>query len=172
MTRDELARTTAALKLRPAEELAGFVASLLTEESTGVGAYARAFAADDSRAAAEIIAQTISSWKHYLRHDSYHQAAAAAQRLEWALDAIERCVKPRDPAAAFDLVVLFFKADDAVGPDDLEHVAGAFERAAALFWELAADLPADQVRSAAEGLLAADCSGYREFLRGAGPKTT
>lgn len=51
----------------------------------------------------------------------------------WTLDAIERCVLPRDPETAFQLIVRFFERDTELGQDDLEAISKSFRRAARLF---------------------------------------
>jgi len=164
MTRDEFTAAAEALRQHRVEDLAGFIESLLLDSTTGVGDFARTFAANDCGAAVRIIADSISKWKAQHKHDSYHQADACAQRLDWTLESIERCVRPHDPQAALDLLVLFFEADEDVGQDDLEHIAGAFERATELFWKVAKAYPPERVNVALERLLANDNSGYRVGL--------
>ncbi len=165
MTRDEFNVAAGALRQRGVEDLAGFIESLLLDNTTGVGDFARAFAANNCGAAVRIIAGSISKWKAQHKHDNYHQADACAQRLDWTLASIERCIRPNDPQAALDLLVLFFEADEDVGQDDLEHIAGAFERATELFWKIAKACPPERVNAALERLLANDNSGYRVGLR-------
>ena len=80
MDKDEYHRAVARLRQRSTAELADFVASLLFGDTTGVGVYARAFAAADSQAATRIIGDAIGCGGHFLRHDRYHQARGAAQR--------------------------------------------------------------------------------------------
>jgi hypothetical protein len=99
------------LRLRPSSELADFIAGLLTEHTTGIGVYARTFAASDCVGAVQIIEDSIGTWSHLHKHDAYHQARTAAQHLGWTLDAVERCVLPHDREAAFRLIVRFFEAD-------------------------------------------------------------
>ena len=165
MTRDEFTEVSNALRHRGVEELAAFVASLLLETETGIGDYARAFAARDPVEAARLVGESIGRWRHWFKGDTYRQAAACAQRLEWTLDAIERFILPHHATAAFDLLVRFFEQDNEVGPDDLEHIGRAFRRAAELFAEAAQKCSPERVRAARECLLAQDSSGYREWLR-------
>jgi len=165
MTRDEFDAAWRALRRRSTGELAGFVETLLLDSTTGVGDFARAFAAEDCDAAVRIIAGSIARWSGQHKHDTYHQADMCAQRLDWTLEAIDRCVHPRDPEAALDLIVQFFEADEDVGQDDLDQIAGAFDRAAGLFWKVAKACPARRVDGALARLTANDNTGYRAGLQ-------
>lgn len=164
MDRDEFECAAARLRQRSVQELADFVTGLLTEHTTGIGGYARAFAAPACAASARIIEESIGHWRHRHEHDTYHQADAGAQDLEWTLDAIERCVLPQDPRAAFRLIVRCFEHDSAFGQDDLDVISEAFRRAARLFRTAAVACPAAQVQAEVERLSAQDDSGYRWWL--------
>ena len=164
MTRDEFDAAGRALRGRSTEELASFVETLLLDSTAGVGDYVRAFAAEDCDGAVRVIGRSISRWRGQHKHDTYHQADACAQRLDWTLEAIDRCVRPLDPPAALGLLVQFFEADEDLGQDDLEQIAGAFERAADLFWKVAKACPAERVEVALSRVLAKDNSGYRSGL--------
>jgi len=153
------------LRGRSPEELADFVVSLLLDFETGVGDYARAFAAPDSSRAARIIDESIGRWRSVYHHDTYHQSAAAALRLEWTLNAIQLCVLPHDPLAAFTLIVRFFENDDWLGPDDLDHLSDVFQRAGILFRKIAAACNSELVERESERLLKHDRTGYRAWLK-------
>ena len=116
MTRDEFDAAGRALRGRSTEELASFVETLLLDSTAGVGDYVRAFAAEDCDGAVRVIGRSISRWRGQHKHDTYHQADACAQRLDWTLEAIDRCVRPLDPPAALGLLVQFFEADEDLGP--------------------------------------------------------
>ena len=145
----------ARLRQRSIAELADFIAGLLVDYTTGIGVYARAFFAPDSATAARIIEDSIGTWSHLHKHDTYHQARAAAQHLGWTLDAIERCVLPRDPQAAFGLLVRFFEADDDLRQDDLNYISNEFRRAAALFRTASTEVAPDRVQAEVKRLVAA-----------------
>jgi len=164
MTGDEFNAAGRALRRRSVEELAGFIETLFVDGTTGIGDFARAFAAEDGNRAVRVIAGAISRWGGQHKHDTYHQADACAQQLDWTLEAIDRCVRPHDPQAALDLLVQFFEADDDLGQDDLEQIAGAFERATELFWKAAKACPAERVDEALSRVLARDNSGYRSGI--------
>lgn len=152
------------LRPRPSSELADFIAGLLTEHTAGIGVYARAFAASDCVGAAQIIEDSIGTWSHLHKHDTYHQARTAAQHLGWTLDAIERCVLPHDREAAFRLIVRFFEADDDLRQDDLDAISDTFRRAATLFRAASNAISSDRVQATVARLLAEDRSGYRAWL--------
>jgi hypothetical protein len=157
-------RAAARLRQRPITELADFIASLLIEPTTGIGAYARAFAAPDCATTARVVEHSIDCWSHVYKHETYHQAAAAAQQLDWTLGAIERCLLPHDPSAAFRLIVRFFEADDDLRQDDLDAISNTFRRAASLFRAASTAVPPDRVQAELKPLLANDYSGYRAWL--------
>jgi len=165
MTHEEYNQMAAALRKRGSDELAAFVESLLLDHETGVGDYARAFAAPDCVTAAQIIEGSISGWATNFRHDTYHQAGAAAQRLDWTLEAIERCVSPRDPQRALALIVRFFEGDDDLRQDELDNISDAFRRATILFCKIAKACPANQVDTALKRLSVRDDNGYRSWLQ-------
>ncbi len=167
---DDFNRAAARLRQRPIEELADFIGSLLTDDAAGIGVYARAFAAPDCATAAQIIEDSIGTWSHLHKYDTYHQARSAAQHLSWTLDAIERCVLPHDPAAAFRLIVRFFEADDDLRQDDLDAISDAFQRAAGLFRAASTALPPGRVQAEVTRLLAEDRSGYRAWLTPESPE--
>ncbi len=165
MDKDEYHRAVARLRQRSAAELADFVASLLFDNTTGVGVYARALAAADSQAATRIIGDAIGCGGHFLRHDRYHQARGAAQRLDWTLEAIARCVLPHDAPAALQLVAQCFEHDTDFGPDDLDEISDAFRRAADLFRKAAKGCPPGRAEAESERLMAEDRAGYRIWLQ-------
>jgi hypothetical protein len=116
-------------------------------------------AAEDCDGAVRVIGRSNSRWRAQHKHDTYHQADACAQRLDWTLAAIDLYVRPHDPPAALDLLVQFFEADEDLGQDDLEQIAGAFERATELFWKVAKACPAEPREAALSRVLARDNSG-------------
>lgn len=154
----------AGLRRRSPDELAAFAGALLWDTRTGAGDYARALAAGNCAAAAQVVRDGIGCWAYAFKHFTYHQAGLCAQRLEWTLDAIEYCVAPRDPEAALALLELFFEADEATTQDDLEQIGGAFKRAAEIFKTVGKACPPDRVRAARARLLAEDRHGYRAWL--------
>lgn len=168
MDPDEFTRAAVGLRHRSSDELADFIEDLLCDFETGAGDYARAFAAPDSTAAAKVIKESIIRWESLHRHDTYHHAAATAQRLEWTLSAIERCVWPHDPGAAFQLIVLFFEGDEALGQDDLDYLSDVFRHAGILFRKIGSARNPAFVKSEVERLLKDDHSGYRMWLTAQG----
>jgi hypothetical protein len=164
-TKEQLNQAITTIRQREPAALVAFVESLLLESTTGIGDYARAFAAADSATAARLISDSIKNWGYRFKGYTYRQADFCAQRLEWTLDAIERCVLPDNPAVALDLLVQFFEGDEGTHHDDLNVIEDAFQRATTLFAHTAARCPPERVQAARDRLLAGDHSDYRDGLR-------
>ena len=89
------------------------------------------------------------------------------RRLDDILEAIETLVLPKDPRAAFDLLVLLMQRDgDAMERcgDHHDAVGNALERAAEIIAEAAKALPQDEVRPRLQQLIADDDYGTRRAL--------
>jgi hypothetical protein len=87
--------------------------------------------------------------------------------LGFVLDAIETLVLPIDPREAFDLLVLFFKADGQAMENCRDHdfeVTCAFERAAELIERAATSVPSADVVAALVPLMGDDRYGLRSAL--------
>ena len=87
--------------------------------------------------------------------------------LGFILDAIDTLVLPIDPREAFDLLVLFFKADGQAMENCRDHdfeVTCAFERAAELIERAATSVPRADVVAALVPLIGDDRYGVRSVL--------
>lgn len=164
----DFARALARLRHRDTESLAAFILSL-AQDSGPVGEQVRTFIVGDVVAeAAEALRVRI---KGLAIPDEYAHRHARGKEigvsLGFLLDAIETLVMPIDPTQAFDLLVLFFKADgqamENCGDHDFE-VTCAFERAAELIERAARSVPRADVVAALEPLLDDDGYGVRSVL--------
>src|SRR5208282_6870871 len=81
------------------------------------------------------------------------------ERMGFIVDSIESLVLPRDPKAAFELLVAVFEADAVAMENCGDHhfsVECTFKRAAAMMAEAAKTLPRSEVVAAVEVLVADD----------------
>ncbi len=161
----DFARALERLRRRDTESLAAFILSL-AQDSGPVGEQVRTFIVGD--VVAEALRVRI---KGLAIPDEYAHRHARGKEigvsLDFILDAIETLVLPIDPREAFDLLVLFFKADgqtmENCGDHDFE-VTCAFKRAAQLIERAATSLPRADVVAALVPLMGDDGYGVRSVL--------
>jgi hypothetical protein len=167
-TKSDFARAQERLRRRDSEALAAFILSL-AQDSGPVGEQVRTFIVGDVVTdAAQSIRRRI---KGLAIPDEYAHRHARGKEigvsLGFLLDAIDTLVLPIDPREAFDLLVLFFKADgqamENCGDHDFE-VTCAFERAAELIGRAATSVPYAYVVAALEPLMEDDGYGVRSAL--------
>ena len=167
-TEVDFARALERLRRRDAGSLAAFILSL-AQDSGPVGEQVRTFIVGDVMAeAAEALRMRI---KGLAVPDEYaHRHARGKEMgisLGFVLDAIETLVLPINPREAFNLLVLFFKADgqamENCGDYDFE-VTCAFERAAELIERAATSVPRVDVVAALVPLMDDDGYGVRGVL--------
>jgi hypothetical protein len=167
-TKDDQARALDRLQRRDPGALAAFILSL-AQDSGPVGEQVRTFIVGDVVAeAAEALRIRIKGLA--IPDESAHRHSRGKEigvSLGFFLDAIETLVLPSDPRQAFDLLVLFFKADgqamENCGDHDFE-VTCAFERAAELIERAATSVPRTDVLAVLTPLLDDDGYGVREAL--------
>jgi hypothetical protein len=167
-TEVDFARALERLRRRDTGSLAAFILSL-AQDSGPVGEQVRTFIVGDVMAeAAEALRVRI---KGLAIPDEYAHRHARGKEigvsLGFILDAIDTLVLPVDPREAFDLLVLFFKADGQAMENCRDHdfeVACAFERAAELIERAATSVPRADVVAALVPLMGDDGYGVRSAL--------
>lgn len=167
-SKEDFERARERLRRRDPESLVAFLMSL-AGESGPVGDQVRTFiVGDDVRETTESLRQRIrglsiaSEYEH--RHSLGKEMGAS---LEFIVDAVERWVLPRDPKAAFDLLVAMFEADAVAMENCGEHdwgVAYAYRRATGVMAEAARSLPRAEVENRIKGLIVEDGYGVRVGL--------
>ena len=167
-TTQDVERAFERLRRRDSASLAAFIMSL-AQESGPAGEQVRTFIVGD------VVTEAVQSIQERIKElaipDEYTYRHARGQemgiRLGFVLDAIETLVLPIDPRNAFDLLVLFFKADgqamENCGDHDFE-VTCAFERAAELIGRTATSVPRAVVVATLQPLLEGDGYGLRRAL--------
>jgi hypothetical protein len=167
-TEMDFARALERLRRRDTGSLAAFILSL-AQDSGPVGEQVRTFIVGDVVAeAAEALRVRI---KGLAIPDEYAHRHARGKEigvsLGFVLDAIDTLVLPIDPREAFDLLVLFFKADGQAMENCRDHdfeVTRAFERAAKLIERAATSVPRADVLAALVPLMGDDGYGVRSVL--------
>jgi hypothetical protein len=167
-TEVDFARALERLRRRDTGSLAAFILSLV-QDSGPVGEQVRTFIVGDVVAeAAEALRVRI---KGLAIPDEYAHRHARGKEigvsLGFVLDAIDTLVLPIDPREAFDLLVLFFKADGQAMENCRDHdfkVTCAFERAAELIERAATSVPRADVVAAWVPLMGDDRYGVRSVL--------
>ncbi len=153
----ELEQARAALAGRPSAELADFILSPAFA-ADGISEYVHAFAlAEDSKAAAELLSSELEFLRNGERDRDYRyrKGAGHVDRAERWLDAVERCVLPRDPKAALQLLAGFMESIEQVSEhcwDDGSGSSQLSDRAWSMVEKLAATLPAEDAGPAIERL--------------------
>jgi hypothetical protein len=167
-TKVDFAHALERLRRRDAEALAAFILSL-AQDSGPAGEQVRTFIVGD------VVTEAAQSIRGRIKGlailDEYAHRHARGKEigvsLVFLLDAIDALVLPIDPRQAFDLLVLFFKADgqamENCGDHDFE-VTCAFERAAELIGRAATSVPRAYVVAALEPLMEDDGYGVRSAL--------
>lgn len=167
-TKSDFARAQERLRRRDSEALAAFILSL-AQDSGPVGEQVRTFIVGD------VVTDAAQSIRRRIQGlaipDEYAHRHARGKEigvsLGFLLDAIDTLVLPIDPREAFDLLVLFFKADGQAMENCRDHdfeVTCAFERAAELIGRAATSVPCAYVVAALEPLTEDDGYGVRGVL--------
>ena len=167
-TKEDFERARERLRRRDSESLVAFLMSLVGD-SGPVGQQIRTFIiADDVAATTEAVRQRISRLSIPSEYEHRHsRGREMAATLEFIVDAIERLVLPRDPKAAFELLVAMFEADKLAMENCGEHdweVACAYKRAAAVMAEAAKILTRAEVEVCVRALIDGDGYGMRASL--------
>lgn len=153
----ELEQARAVLASRTAAELADFVLSLAFA-SDGISEYIHAFVlAADSKAAAKVLSGELGFLRNGERDSDYRyrKGAGHVARADRWLNAVERCVLPRDPQAALQLLTAFMESNQQISEhcwDDDFGVSQLFSRAWTMAENLAKILPAEHVNPVLERL--------------------
>jgi hypothetical protein len=112
----ELEQARAVLAGRTAAELADFILSLAVA-SDGISEYVHAFVlAADTGAAAEALSRELGFLRNGERDIDYRyrKGARHVARADRWLNAVERCVLPRDPQAALQLLTTFTEGAEQI----------------------------------------------------------
>lgn len=153
----ELEKARAVLAGRPAAELADFILSLAFA-SDGISEYVHAFAlAADSKAAAEVMSRELGFLRNGERGSDYRyrKGAGHVARADRWLNAVERCVLPRDPQTALQLLTAFIQSREQISAhcwDDDFGESQLFDRAWTMADNLAKSLPVEDVNPVLERL--------------------
>ena len=167
-TRADAVAALERLERRSPASLAAFILSL-AQDGGPVGEQVRTFlVGDDLAASVASLEERIDALSvPAARGERGRVGEDVGRRLDYILEAIETLVLPRDPRAAFDLLVLLMQRDgDAMERcgDHHDAVAGALERAAGLVAQAVQTLPPHEVRATLQQLVAEDDYGTRRAL--------
>ncbi len=153
---------------RGTEPLARFILTLAYDDN-GIGDYVRTFiAADDPSRSVQRLRESLAVIRAGERAYDYRHKRSDVflRRLDHVLDSIELIVLPRDPQAAFDLLVQAIESDDAVANHCHESDIGCtFDRACRLLISVAETLRSAEVDATITRLAANDPYGARRLLR-------
>lgn len=133
----ELEQARAVLAGRTSAELADFILSLAFA-SDGISEYVHAFAlAADTNTAAEVLSRELGFLRNGERDSDYRyrKGAGHVARADRWLDAVERCVLPRDPQAALQLLTAFMESNEQISEhcwDDDFGASQLFTRASTM----------------------------------------
>lgn len=147
----------AVLAGRPATELADFILSLAVA-SDGISEYVHAFVlAADTKAAAAVLSRELGFLRNGERDSDYRyrKGAGHVARADRWLNAVERCVLPRDPSAALQLLTAFAESNEQISEhcwDDDFGASQLFTRVWTMAENLAKTLSAEGVNAVLEGL--------------------
>lgn len=167
-TQQDFERAGERLRRRDAESLVSFLLSL-AGDSGPVGEQVRTFiVGDDVAATVESLRQRIDGLTVPSEYEHRHsRGREMGTKLELIVDSVERLVLPRDPKAAFELLVAIFEADAVAMENCGEHdweVACAFERAAGVMTDAAKRFPHAEVYDRVRALINVDGYGVRVGL--------
>jgi len=157
----ELEQARAVLVGRSATELADFILSLVSA-ADGISEYVHAFVlVADTKAATELLSSEMGFLRHGERDSDYRyrKGAGHVERADRWLNALERCVLPRDPQAALQLLTAFIESNEQIAEHCWDDDFGAeelFTRASTMADSLAETLTST---SAPEGGLDARGGG-------------
>jgi hypothetical protein len=168
-TKEDFERARARLRQRDADSLAAFLMSL-AGESGPVGDQVRTFIVGDD------IAETVQSVRDRIRglkipseYEHRHSLGREmGKNLYFIVDSVERLVLPKDPNAAFDLLVTAFEADAVAMENCGEHdwdVTCAYKRAADVMAEAVKKLPGEAINERLNTLIEGDGYGMRTELK-------
>lgn len=141
----ELEQARAELASRTAAELADFILSLAFA-ADGITEYVHAFVlAADTKAVTELLSSELEFLRSGERDSEYRyrQGAGHVARADRWLDAVERCVLPRDPQVALQLLTSFIESNEPIAEhcwDDDFGASEPFTRAATMADSLAETL--------------------------------
>lgn len=153
----DLEQARAVLASRTAAELADFILSLAFA-SDGISEYVHAFVlAADSKAAADVLSRELEFLRNGERDSDYRyrKGARHVARADRWLDAVERCVLPRDPQAAMQLLTAFVESNEQISDhcwDDDFGASQVFARAWTMVQNLAKTLPTEHANPVLERL--------------------
>jgi hypothetical protein len=167
-TRADVAAAVERLERRSPAALAAFILSL-AQEGGPVGEQVRTFiVGDDLAATVGSLEERVAALRDSPAADRRDRVGEdVGRRLDYILEAIETLVLPRDPRAAFELLVLLMQRDGDSMERCGEHhdaVTSALERAAGLMAQAAQTLPPHEVRATLQQLMAEDDYGTRRGL--------
>lgn len=146
----ELEQARAVLVGRTTAELADFILSLAFA-SDGISEYVHAFVlAADSKAIAEVLSSELGFLCNGEPDNDYRcrKGAGHVARANRWLDAVERCVLPRDPQGALQLLTAFMESNEQISEhcwDDDFGASQLFVRAWTMVENLAKILPEEDV---------------------------
>lgn len=145
----ELEQARAALAGRTAAELADFILSLAFG-SDGIFEYVHAFVLTDSKVAAEVLSRELGFLRNGERDSDYRHRKGAGHvaRADRWLNAVERCVLPRNPQTALQLLTAFIEGNEQISErcwDDDFGASKLFVRAWTMVESLAKILPEEDV---------------------------
>jgi hypothetical protein len=167
-TRADVTAALERLERRSPAALASFILSL-AQHGGPVGEQVRTFlVGDDLAATVASLEERVAALRESPAAERRDRAGEdVGRRLDCILEAIETLVLPRDPRAAFELLVLLVQRDgDAMERcgDHHDAVSSALERAARLTAQAAQTLPSHQVGPRLQQLIADDDYGTRRGL--------
>ena len=165
---DDLERVRERLRHRDPQSITEFLLSL-AGQSGPVGEQVRAFiVADDLAATVASVTQRIGGLDIASEYEHRHaRGREMGTRLEFIVESIERWVLPKDPKAAFGLLIALFEADAVAMENCGEHdweVTCAYQRAAGVMAKAATDLPSAEVERRITALIDGDGYGVRSGL--------
>jgi hypothetical protein len=167
-TRADVTAALERLERRSPAALASFILSL-AQHGGPIGDQVRTFlVGDDLAATVASLDERVAALREspaVARRD--RAGEDVGRRLDCILEAIETLVLPRDPQAAFELLIRLVQADgDAMERcgDHHDAVSSAFERAAGLTAQAVQTLPSHEVGPRLQQLIADDDYGTRRAL--------
>jgi hypothetical protein len=167
-TKEDFERARERLRRRDCDALAAFVMSLALD-SGPVGEQVRTFIVGDD------VAQTVESVRERIKgleipseyEHRHSRGREMGAHLDCIVDSVERLILPKDPKAAFDLLVAMFEADQVAMENCGEHdweVDCAYRRATGVMAEAAKHLSRAEVDERVKALIEGDAYGMRAGL--------
>ena len=167
-TRADAVAALERLERRSPASLAAFILAL-AQDGGPVGEQVRTFlVGDDLAASVASLEERIAALRESPAADRRDRFGEdVGRRLDYILEAVETLVLPKDPRAAFELLVRLVQADGNAMEQCGDHhdsVASALARTVGLVAQAAQTLPADEVRATLQQLIAEDDYGTRRDL--------